>query len=953
MPSAVPLQARRADAGDGDDPEGEGEAQWSTKDIYWRGQPAKIITQNRNGPCSLIALCNVLLLRGEVHLTPPDRPVVSYSYLSQLLADHLLARSASDPSLDLGAALSILPRTQRGLDVDVCFASHDAFSTTRPAADADAPSPSDQSDSGAGELALFKLCGVPLVHGWLADPADSQAYQAVLQAGSYNRAVDVVVQGDEIAKGAVVQDRGVGALASQLEAASLSKAPAAAHGDGATADPSSWSEHEAAQVHQALVVQQFLDSTSTQLTYHGLFVLAQAIQPGQLVALFRNSHVSVLYCRLPDEGGADSDATPNLFTLVTDSAFLMEDEIVWESLVDVDGASSEFFDGKLRKATVRGGGDFVGGRQEGGLVDGSGGPTSQQIEDADYALAVQLHQRDQDRLEDARRRRQFRNGAGGGVVPRPGMGQRPQGNAPGSSYDGHRMGAHNGYDPGYAAAAAAASAPIVPTEVFTTMRYQGPISRADADALVDAMLPDELVRRKKIGAAAPATATATAMAGPSAPSTNPFLAEGEIVQQPVVAVPVPPTNPFAPAMAAAAAEEAAPLDPVVASHRLARHVPLLSAHLERLEVSAGAMCRIYPQAWSATLLKQRRVLEKQEILRAIDEAVSSAPPGGSEVRGIRVAIKRGGRIEVHLRDLTPFPSSSSLSGDADGGLAGRAPAPSVRIDTEPTRVRMLDLEPVVFNKTDARGFYEAAKVRASADPSVLSGVRPEDGRCFDVILWTDEALEGVQGGTPADAGASASGAEAQVTESSIANVVVELLPPGSGAGAPSRFVTPPTQLGMLDGLLRRRLVDEGLIDEEAVAVSRLRALVARGEARVWLCNSLRGVWQVELVDNLAFTLPPAGSQGQAAMAPRRRDENGGEAKKRFSSLMRKKSSSAAAAAAGTAAATSHRRDPSGNGGTGAGAGAGAGSGAGSAETDLTGGKKKKGAKGKDDKCVVM
>ncbi|KAN0063452.1 hypothetical protein ACQY0O_003898 [Thecaphora frezii] len=907
-PSGVPSQQRQphqpqpsSTSRDRADQSTDQEAQWSLKDIYWRGSAAKIITQNQNGPCSLIALCNVLLLRGDIAITPPDRPIVTYSYLSELIADYLLAKSAahnachSDPELDLGAALSILPRTQHGLDVDVRFASHDAFNTA--AVDNDA--------SGAGELALFKLCGVPLVHGWLADPSDVQTYAAVLQAESYNRAADIVVRGDELAKGAVVQHREVGQLARQLDDLSVSKASTAG-GIGSLVDPASWSEQESVQVHQALLIQQFLDSTSTQLTYHGLFVLAQAIQPGQLVALFRNSHVSVLYRRLPDEGGA-TDETPALFTLVTDSAFLLEDEIVWESLVDVDGASSEFFDGKLRKATLRSG-DFVGGQRSAGggshLKADRDLQRQQQNEDADYALAVEIHQREQNQLEEARRRRELHRG-----LARPGTGPRPTSHAPGSSYNGQYIGSSHareesaqsgyGYSQGSAAAAAASTAPIVPTEVFTTMRYQVqpirlasnaevslvdieespsvPVTRTELDALVKAMLPAELVRRKESQTASNAGTTAAA-----GPSTNPFLSGGEAEQPTVVA---PPNNPFTSEMVTGVQTEAdgATLDPQLAAHRLARHVPLLAEHLKRLEAAAAAMCRIYSQAWSATLLRQRRVLERDEVLRAIEEALAHSPAAadGIEVRGIRVAIKRDGKIQVHLRDLTPFPAS--LSRATPGSLAGRPPLPSVRVDTEPTRVRALDLEPVAFNKTDARGFYEAAKARVSADASVLSGVRPEDGRCFDVVMWTDEEVDD-------DAAAAATTPSTpKVTETSIANVIVEFF--GTAAtrarGGGSTFVTPPTHLGMLNGLLRSHLVEAGLVEERVVRVEQLRSALEAGEARLWLCNSLRGMWEAELVENLAFQLPASAAAGE-----QRQKAVGG--KKRFSTILKRPSATAAA-----------------------------------------------------------
>jgi hypothetical protein len=47
--------------------------------------------------------------------------------------------------------------------------------------------------------------------------------------------------------------------------------------------------------HSAISIRTFLDNTSSQLTYYGLFDLASTVRPGQLVALFRNSHLSVLY----------------------------------------------------------------------------------------------------------------------------------------------------------------------------------------------------------------------------------------------------------------------------------------------------------------------------------------------------------------------------------------------------------------------------------------------------------------------------------------------------------------------------------------------------------------------------------------------------------------------------------------------------------------------------------
>lgn len=140
----------------------------------------------------------------------------------------------------------------------------------------------------------------------------------------------------------------------------------------------------------AITAHQFLDATKSQLTYHGLFQLASTLQPGSLVALFRNAHLSVVYkSRGPDSGSvipppnpnADSDSTSNsnanantmehtqdaaLYALVTDDVFLHEPTIVWERLEDVDGGWSTFVDSDFHRA-VPVGGDVAGQTAEAAL----------------------------------------------------------------------------------------------------------------------------------------------------------------------------------------------------------------------------------------------------------------------------------------------------------------------------------------------------------------------------------------------------------------------------------------------------------------------------------------------------------------------------------------------------------------------------------------------------------
>ncbi|GAA5917316.1 hypothetical protein JCM8208_005011 [Rhodotorula glutinis] len=370
----------------------------------------KIVCQNANGPCSLIALCNILILRGDLDVAP-GRTTVTYSYLSNLLADYFL-RATSSPSstsasssgheLSLEAALSILPQTRYGLNLNPRFDRIDGFASP--------PSSSALSAAtSSGELALFALARIPLLHGWLADPAEPEAYEALVGADGcrdYDTAVERVVEGAEVAGGA-------GRLDVREEELSDEEMI------GEAELRSGWSEEEARKVRRAYLINHFLSTTSTQLTYPGLSALCTSpslLPPSGLAALFRNSHLSVLYRRptLPSTAPVAAVGTgPELFTLVTDVAFAREEGIVWESLEDVDGAECAFFDAALRRSSVRGG-DWVGSGGGGGRAsrDERVGQEEGAHDAADIALAQQLqaeedaHERrlvERSRAEDAAR----------------------------------------------------------------------------------------------------------------------------------------------------------------------------------------------------------------------------------------------------------------------------------------------------------------------------------------------------------------------------------------------------------------------------------------------------------------------------------------------------------------------------------------------------------------------
>ncbi|KAG6872728.1 hypothetical protein C0995_007131 [Termitomyces sp. Mi166 len=380
---------------------------WYLKKIIFKGKPLQIITQNFNGYHR-----NILIMRGNIIIEPPTRTTVSYEFLSQLVAEYLLKHS---PNVDISDALSIMPHTQKGLDLNPLFTSPTSF---QPA-----------NKTAGGELLLFSQVGIDLVHGWLVD-LDSPEARAMREenAEDYDSAVALIAEADHIAGGLLVPIEG-----------DIVSPPKRRDKD--------WTDVEHRKINNALIIRQFLENTQSQMTYHGLFHLASTLKPGALVALFRSSHLSVLYksgdswqvlddtnaqppppittdpvqpsspilsasdtpdnvptpLELPDSPTAaprsysdpnDEDVPsrvpstqppasasvapqptvsapaplaavpapaivvplePALYSLVSDHVFLYEPSVVWERIEDVDGSAGAFVDSSFVRATPAGG----------------------------------------------------------------------------------------------------------------------------------------------------------------------------------------------------------------------------------------------------------------------------------------------------------------------------------------------------------------------------------------------------------------------------------------------------------------------------------------------------------------------------------------------------------------------------------------------------------------------
>jgi len=163
------------------------------------------------------------------------------------------------------------------------------------------------------------------------------------------------------------------------------------------------------KIQKSLIIKEFLDATSSQLTHAGVVGLHEGLKSGQLAVLFRNNHFSVVY-KHPRDG--------RLFLLMTDQGYLWESDVAWESFATVDGDNQLLrpdFSPFQPHSNSEGGGGGVGILGEGGRVDSGGGGrpvaapvpavTTAGIEgghgsDSDFALALQLQQEEE---ENARR----------------------------------------------------------------------------------------------------------------------------------------------------------------------------------------------------------------------------------------------------------------------------------------------------------------------------------------------------------------------------------------------------------------------------------------------------------------------------------------------------------------------------------------------------------------------
>mmetsp|Transcript_95348 Transcript_95348/g.294062 ORF Transcript_95348/g.294062 Transcript_95348/m.294062 type:complete len:406 (+) Transcript_95348:55-1272(+) len=274
------------------------------KDIRFFGSARRILLQSANGPCPLLALCNVLLLRNQLSI-PQDARYISFAELVEMVSNHLFDANAAAMTGDstssravnvqesLSSCLEILPRLNVGLDVNCKFGGVSDFEYTQ-------------------ELSVFDLLDIVLYHGWIVSKQEEKAWGAFAHL-SYNQVVERLIALEEAQQRLAAASGEVGAVACE--------AGAAPHGQGE--DPET-----ARTVEEGLLIKEFMDRTASQLSYDGLLALHETVRERQLAVFFRNSHFSTM---LKYNG--------DLYLLCTDIAFGTS-HIVWERLDEVDGDTS-------------------------------------------------------------------------------------------------------------------------------------------------------------------------------------------------------------------------------------------------------------------------------------------------------------------------------------------------------------------------------------------------------------------------------------------------------------------------------------------------------------------------------------------------------------------------------------------------------------------------------------
>ncbi|KAL9647183.1 hypothetical protein ABK040_004898 [Willaertia magna] len=291
-----------------------------------------IVLQNLNGPCPLIAIVNLLILKGinlgiENKITKNN--FITNDDLIQLLADHILNLESNKSTNNveennnselLHQALENLPKLKYGLDINILFTKGVQGFENIPA--------------------IFSILGIKLVHGWLIN-SDNYTYE-ILKDLTYNQAVEKCVLMNELMTAQeelFKKENSNNNTNEQEQQLNNNNTENITENNNTELSPRNVDFKSPEEMVKKLTIEQkekiimegqciheFLNINATQLTEYGLQQLHENIGERKLAILFRNNHFSVIV-----------KIQKAILTLCTDELLLNETNIVWESLLSVNG----------------------------------------------------------------------------------------------------------------------------------------------------------------------------------------------------------------------------------------------------------------------------------------------------------------------------------------------------------------------------------------------------------------------------------------------------------------------------------------------------------------------------------------------------------------------------------------------------------------------------------------
>lgn len=441
QPQLPPQQSGEASRWTPPRPPVDGKAEtYEVKKIRWHDvnapenpRTSPILVQNENGPCPLVALVNALSMTTPTNADEASlvavlrsREQISLNLLLDAVFEELMSPRRTDEDVtlpDVSELYAFLQSLHTGMNVNPRYVPteeiREAYKHTSltqlDSADRDQLVPGTFENTH--EMGLYAAFKIPLIHGWLA-PNSEPTYGALERhANSYEDAQNLLFREEE--------------LDNKLSSP-----------DGLTLDEQ--------QLYQDLVtIKHFLSESATQLTAWGIQVISKAMKPGGFAILFRNDHFSTVYCH---------PQTKQLVALVTDYGYRTHEEVVWESLVDINGERTQYLSGDFRVVGSSEGSTSFGGysQEHGGewaTVDNRRGRPRQQSqqqpqpqqstqqtadepplsaaeqEDRDLALALQLQEEEDQRHREEVARRQREQDLSNRVIEQ--QGRQPYGQIPG------------------------------------------------------------------------------------------------------------------------------------------------------------------------------------------------------------------------------------------------------------------------------------------------------------------------------------------------------------------------------------------------------------------------------------------------------------------------------------------------------------------------------------------